>query len=391
MNSFKIIHKSGTARVGELTTPHGIIETPNFVSVGTKASVKALSPQDLEEIGAQIILANTYHLMLQPKPEVIEKFGGLHKFMGWKGPIMTDSGGFQVFSLGVGLASGEEKVQSVELKVQSGKKQTKLAKVSEEGVTFQSHLDGSKYFLGPEESIKIQHQLGADLIVAFDDHESANFSYEETETSLELTERWALRSLKELKRLKSNQLMYGVVHGGLHKDLRVRSAKFTGENFEAISIGGIYGTKKDLYQIVEWVLGNVSEGKVRHLLGIGEIVDLFNGVERGVDMFDCVAPMRRARHGSLYIYPQNNGLTILNIHASKYINDKNPIDPFCSCYTCQNFSMAYLRHLFIAKELLYYKLATFHNVYFIVNLMKKIRESIKSGSFEKLKKEYMGI
>lgn len=399
MKNFKILHKDGKARVGELKTAHGVIETPEFNPVGTQATVKAVLPRDLKEIGVQMILANTYHLMLRPGVNVIKKFGGLHKFMGWDRPIMTDSGGFQVFSLGVGLESGEPKVKSKKEKVKS-KKETnqRLARVTDEGVTFQSHLDGSRHFLGPEESIKIQHQLGADLIVAFDDHESITQSYKEMEKSLDLTESWAIHSLKIHNKLCDRTsycpLLYGVVHGGTSKELRIRSAKFTDKHFEAIAIGGIYGTKKQMYDMVEYVLEVVSDQKPRHLLGIGEVEDLFNAIERGVDLFDCVGPTRRARNGSLYICPQCGGNTknnfTLSISLSKFTKDKNPIDPHCNCYTCLNFSKAYLRHLYFAKEILFYTLATYHNIYFITHLMESIRNAIKERALRKLKDKYMG-
>ncbi len=395
MAKFKILHKDKKARVGELSTPHGVIETPNFVPVGTQASVKALSPKDLKEIGAQIILANTYHLMLRPGSDLIEKMGGLHGFMNWDKPMMTDSGGFQVFSLGVGLESGEAKVWRNgmgENELNKKEVKPKLAKITEGGVTFQSHLDGTKYFLGPKESMKIQYELGADLIVSFDDHESIHMTKEEIEKSLDLTEKWGLESLKALKSLKSNQLMYGVVHGALHKDLRIKSAKFTDKNFESIAIGGIYGERGQLYQMIEWVNSNVSEEKVKHLLGIGEVEDLLNGVERGVDMFDCVGPTRRARNGSIYIHPKNGGNSqnhfTFNISSAKFFADKNPLDPGCTCYTCQNFTRSYLRHLYMAKELLYHQLATIHNVSFILNLMREIREAIKENRFKKLKEAF---
>lgn len=392
MKNFRVLQKHGKARVGELTTPHGIIETPNFVPVGTKATVKAISPKDLKEIGAQVVLANTYHLMLRPGADLVEKMGGLHKFMSWDKPIMTDSGGFQVFSLGVGLESGESKVWRNGPKLQSENKKEvrpRLNKITEKGVTFQSHLDGSRYFLGPEESIKIQHQLGADLIVAFDDHESIKMSREEVIKSLELTEKWGIRSLEALKKSKSNQLMYGVVHGGLYKDLRIRSAKFTDKYFEAIAIGGIYGQRRDLHQIIEWVIATVSDRKVRHLLGIGEVEDLFNAVERGVDLFDCVAPTRRARNGSIYISPLSGGKPdnhfTLNLSSAKFKQDKKSLDPGCLCYTCQNFTRSYLRHLYLSEEILYHQLATIHNVFFILNLMKKIREAIKNNDLKRLR------
>ncbi len=385
MVKFRILHKDGKARVGKLETPHGIIETPSFNPVGTQATVKALSPRDLKEIGVQIVLANTYHLMLRPGVDLIAKFGGLHKFMGWDGPIMTDSGGFQVFSLGIALEHGASKVLKAidngQWTIDNEKQRPRLNKITEEGVTFQSHLDGSKHILTPENSIEIQHKLGADLIVAFDDHESSKHTKAEMQKSLDLTEKWGLKSLQELKKLKSKQLMYGVIHGGTHKDLRIKSARFTDDNFDAIAIGGIYGDKKTLCQIIDWSLEEVSEDKPRHLLGIGEVEDLFNGVERGIDFFDCVAPTRRARNGSLYISP----FSILSISQSRFISDKKPIDPRCSCYTCANFSRSYLRHLYMAKEILYHNLATYHNIYFITNLMKKMREAIKEGRLNKFK------
>ena len=315
--------------------------------------------------------------------------------MGWSGPTMTDSGGFQVFSLGVGLESGESKVWRNGARMEGGKKEVKprLNKVTEEGVTFQSHLDGTKYFLGPKESIKIQYQLGADLIVAFDDHESIHMNTSQLEQSLKLTEIWGLESLKAQKSLKSNQLMYGVVHGALNQDLRVKSAKYTDKNFEAIAIGGIYGERKEMYQMIEWVQEYLTEEKVKHLLGIGEVEDLFNGVEAGMDLFDCVAPTRRARNGSIYISPKNGGNSSnhfsLNIRSAKFIADKKPLDSGCLCYTCQNFTRAYLRHLHIASEILYNNLASLHNVYFILNLMKQIREAIKVNKFNLLKKTWL--
>ena len=393
MNSFKVIHKDGKARVGQLTTPHGVIETPNFNPVGTQATVKALSPRDLKEIGVQMVLANTYHLSLKPGADVIQKLGGLHKFMGWNKPIMTDSGGFQVFSLGVGLESGEGKVAKSDQEIIL-KQKVRLAKVEEKGVTFYSHLDGSKHFLGPEESIKLQYKLGADLIVAFDDHESLTYNLDQLKKSLELTEKWAKRSIIQLKKLKSKQLMYGVIHGGVNKELRIKSAKFTNQNFEAIAIGGIYGTKKQMYQMIDSIIPAISPEKPRHLLGIGEVEDLFNSAQRGIDLFDCVAPTRRARNGSLYISFQNGGNVksgfTINISQAKFIHDKNPLDPGCPCYTCQNFTRAYLRHLYVAKELLFHQLATYHNVYFIENLVYQIREAIKKKELNKLMTKWLG-
>lgn len=393
MKNFKILVKDGDARVGQLTTPHGVIETPNFNPVGTQGTVKGLAPKDLNEIGVQMILANTYHLMLRPGAELIKGFGGLHQFMSWDKPIMTDSGGFQVFSLGVALEHGNTKVvgkriKNQELRIKDEEGKPRLNKITEEGVTFQSHLDGSRHILTPEKSIEIQHKLGAELIVAFDDHESVKHSKAEMLKSLELTERWGLRSL-EAHKGNTSQLMYGVVHGGTHQDLRVRSAKFTDQYFDAIAIGGIYGDKKTLCQIIGWVTEAVSEDKPRHLLGIGEIEDLFNGIEGGMDLFDCVAPTRRARFGSLFIGPENGGNRknsfALNIRQSKFVTDKKAIDPGCGCYTCTNFSRAYLRHLYTAGEILYHELATYHNIYFITKFVEQIRKAIGVGKFRQLK------
>ncbi|MDP3758737.1 MAG: tRNA guanosine(34) transglycosylase Tgt, partial [Candidatus Daviesbacteria bacterium] len=280
---------------------------------------------------------------------------------------------------------GSSKILGKEERRMSDESKSRLNKITEEGVTFQSHIDGSSHILTPEKSIKIQHQLGADLIVAFDDHESSKHSKGEMLESIGLTERWGLRSLEEFRKNDDNtQILYGVVHGGTHQDLRVRSARFTDENFDAIAIGGIYGDKETLCKIVEWVVSEVSEDKPRHLLGIGEVEDLFNGVERGMDFFDCVAPMRRARFGSLYVSPNS----FINIRQSRFTTDKNPVDSACSCYTCRSFSRAYLRHLYMADEILYHQLATYHNVYFIINLMKNMREAISRGEFGELKRKY---
>lgn len=347
MNSFKILHQNGKTRLGKLTTPHGVIDTPNFIPVGTKGAVKALGPRELKEIGVQAVLANTYHLMLRPGDKLIKKMGGLHKFMNWNGPIMTDSGGFQVFSLGVALEQ---------------KSKPRLNRITEEGVEFQSHLDGSKYILTPEKSLQIQTNLGSDLTVAFDDLESPKHSYEQTLSSIELSEKWELRSKKAF---------YGVTHGGVFQDLRVRSAKFVDKNFQGIALGGAHKDRKSMHEVINWTLDNVDPQKPRHLLGIGEPKDLLECVKLGIDLFDCSAPTRRARNGSLYVEKGT-----INIGLSKFKEDKTPIDLECICYTCQNFSRSYLRHLFLAGEILYHQLASFHNLFFVNNLMTKIRKEI---------------
>lgn len=407
---------SSKARAGKLITPHGEVLTPSFNPVGTQATVKTLSSQDLHDIGAQIILGNTYHLALRPTTDVVEKMGGLAKFQGWNGPTMTDSGGFQVFSLGV----AQKKVtvrdpmgrkmskfsKSVFVDVQNTANQLpaitktreekqlnklKRAKIEEDGVWFYSHIDGSKRWFDSEVSIKEQEKLGADLIVAFDDHESPLWDYDTTRVSLERTNRWALSSIAA--KTRDDQLMYGIVHGGHFEDLRRESARFTDKYFKAISIGGSYTSKDILYKTLEWCVPYFQEDKPRHLLGIGEVQDLFEGVARGIDFFDCVAPTRRGRHGNLYISPHNGGRKennfTLQITNAKFALDADPIDPGCECMTCQNYTRAYLRHLFIADELLAQRLGSYHNVYFIVNLVKRIRESILDETFQKLFNEWL--
>ncbi|MBI4097366.1 MAG: tRNA guanosine(34) transglycosylase Tgt [Candidatus Levybacteria bacterium] len=409
--------KDSKARAGALKTPHGDILTPNFNPVGTQATVKTLSSQDLKEIGAQIVLSNTYHLNLRPGADTIEKMGGLGKFMGWDGPTMTDSGGFQVFSLGVAQ-------KKIALKDRSGRKMGKFVKsvflspedtqlllpsitktraekivkklkeatVKEDGVWFYSHIDGSKHWFDSDISIKLQEQLGADLIVAFDDHESPLWDYEQTKLSVERTHRWGLASLAAQKR--SDQLIYGVVHGGHFEDLRKQSAKFVDKYFPAVSIGGSYTSKSVLYQTLDWCVPYFQEGKLRHLLGIGEVQDLFEGIARGMDFFDCVAPTRRGRHGNVYISPGNGGHPsnnfTLQISNAKFALDTDPIDPGCECYTCLHFTRAYLHHLFKADELLAQRLGSYHNVYFIVNLVNKIRLAIFDGRFSDMKEEWLG-
>lgn len=408
--------KDTRARAGKLVTPHGTLLTPSFNPVGTQASVKTLSSQDLYEIGAQIILGNTYHLSLRPGADTVEAMGGLASFQGWNGPTMTDSGGYQVFSLGVAQ-------KKVVLKDNNGRKLSKFsksvflspadtqfllpavtktreekqlnklreAKIQEDGVWFYSHVDGSKHWFDAPTSIRLQEQLGADLIVAFDDHESPLWDYETTKISVERTNRWGLESLQAQKR--KDQLMYGVVHGGIYKELRVESAKFTEKHFPAVSIGGSYTSKEVLYNVLDWSVPHFSEDKPRHLLGIGEVQDLFEGVSRGIDFFDCVAPTRRGRHGNMYISPENGGRTTNNftmqISNAKYKTDSEPLDPGCECFTCLNYTRAYIRHLFNADEILGQRLGSYHNVYFIVNLVKKIRESILNDQFSQLKTHWI--
>lgn len=391
--SFKINHrdKKSKARAGVIKTLHGDVETPSFVPVGTQASVKAVSPRDLKEMGAQIVLANTYHLHLRPGENLIKKMGGLAKFMSWNGPTMTDSGGFQVFSLGVGKEGGGVKFLKDEPKTRDPEEaRPRLNKISEEGVTFQSHIDGSTHVLSPETSIKIQEKIGADLIVAFDDLESPKYSHMETKKSLEMTNRWEIRSLKSHKR--KDQLLYGVTHGGKFKDLRELSAKFVDENFDAIGMGGAHLSKQNLYEVVNWTTDIVADNKPRHLLGIGEVDDIFEIIERGVDTFDCVIPTRLGRTGFFFISPPfGNSKNRFRTDIDKPIfrQDLKPLDENCSCFACQNFSRAYISHLFRSRELLSYQLLSIHNVHFLINLTKQIRTSIINGDFQRLKKSWL--
>lgn len=403
--NFKIIKKDKNtkARTGVIKTPHGNIETPQFIPVGTQGTVKAVSTRDLKEMGVQIVLANTYHLHLRPREDLIKKLGGLAKFMSWDGPTMTDSGGFQVFSLGVGKEGGGVKFLKEEIsnfKYQTSnieEARPRLNKITEEGVMFQSHIDGSKQFLSPESSIEIQEKLGADLIVAFDDLELPKYNYEQTKKSLELTNRWEIRSrnaylASQGEALRSRQLLYGVTHGGQFEDLRKLSAKFVDENFDAIGMGGAHLSKKNLYDVVDWTTDIVSDEKPRHLLGIGEVDDIFEIIERGIDTFDCVIPTRIGRTGFFFISPPSGSLKNrfrTDIDKPNFRSDPKPLDENCNCYACQNFSRAYIHHLFRSKELLSYHLLSLHNVHFLINLTKQIRQSILDDNFQKMKKKWL--
>ncbi|KKR83668.1 MAG: hypothetical protein UU29_C0003G0070 [Candidatus Daviesbacteria bacterium GW2011_GWA2_40_9] len=403
MSNFKIIATDKKARAGVLKTAHGEVQTPVFMPVGTQGTVKALSPDDLEILGAQIILGNTYHLYLRPGNKLIKKLGGLHQFMGWEGPILTDSGGFQAFSLGAMIEHGVKKIQS-------GRDD------------FVSHLDGSKHLLTPEKSMEIQLDLGSDICLVLDELLSPLHSVEYVRQSLERTHRWELRSKEYFqkhvgKSLNPRSQLFGILQGVFDEEIRKHEARWVvQQDFSGISIGGSFAlpsealakegdlvdsgvlgvdwaAAKAIDKTMEWVIPLLPGELPRHALGIGEVRDLFACIERGLDMFDCVAPMRRARNGSLYISPANRGKEsnkfTLNISRSEFKEDKKAIDPGCSCYTCQNFSRAYLRHLYLAKELLYYRLATIHNVFFIVNLVKSIREAIIDKQFTSLKKKWI--
>ncbi len=378
---------NGRGRVGTIDTMHGSIQTPAFIVVGTKATVKALTPEQVSNLGAQAVLANTYHLYLQPGDARLAKAGGLHNFMNWHGPTFTDSGGFQAFSLGAAFNNNASKIADRNTEVGRGDEEQveKFAKVTEEGVEFKSIIDGSTHFFTPEKSMEIQHNIGADIIFAFDECTSPHASYEYQKEAMDRTHRWAQRSLEyHQKNNGASQALFGIVQGGRYEDLRKESAKTIGAmDFDGFGIGGSFD-KEDIYTAVGWVNDVLPKGKPRHLLGIGEPTDLFGGIENGIDTFDCVTPTRIARNGSLYT--RNGKINILN---AKYTEDFTKVDSECSCYTCTHYTSAYLSHLFRAKEMLAATLASIHNLYFIVNLVKEIRQSMLEGTFFEFKTKFL--
>ena len=378
--------ESAPGRTGVLSTPHGDIRTPAFIPVGTKATVKAVLPEAMRELGAQALLANAYHLYLQPGADIVEEAGGLGRFMNWPGPTFTDSGGFQVLSLGAGfkktLAMDATGVTSDDV-IAPGK--DRLAVVDDEGVTFRSHLDGSTHRFTPEVSMQIQHQLGADVIFAFDELTTLMNSREYQEKSVARTQAWAERCIAEHRRLGSTQLLFGVVQGAQHEDLRRQAARgVTDLGFDGYGIGGAI-EKENLDQIIGWVVEELPEDRPRHLLGIGEPDDLFMAVERGCDTFDCVQPSRVARGSRVYTARGRNNLLVA---ASR--RRFEPIEDGCDCYTCQHYTVAYLHHLFKAKEYLGATLATIHNERFVVRLVDDMRDAIDAGDFAAMKTEFLG-
>lgn len=349
------------ARAGKISTAHGEVETPCFMPVGTKGAIKTLSPRDLKEIGAQMILSNTYHLYLRPGPDLIEKAGGLHKFMAWEGPILTDSGGYQVFSL------------------------SRLRKLSDEGVEFQSIIDGSWHFFTPEKVMEIQEKLGADIIMVLDECPPYEASKEAVREATERSWKWAKRC-KEAKK-ENNQALFGIVQGGFHKDLRRMSVEETVKiDFPGYALGGIsVGEPSDLgREIVFFTTELLPDDKPRYLMGVGDPQGIIEGVEAGVDLFDSALPTRIARGGTVFTRQGK-----LNLRNQAYKEDFSPIEPDCSCYTCENFSRAYLRHLYLSDEILAHRLLTLHNLHFLFTLTREIRESIIEGKFEVYKKEFL--
>jgi len=423
---FTIKSKQGKARTGVITTKHGNIQTPAFMPVATKATAKALTQEQMEQLGSQILMCNTYHLFLKPGEELIDKFEGLHKFMNWNKPIITDSGGFQVFSLGYGLVHkankiksrlNEDEIKSLE-KLESGSengngikeenKEKMLAKIKGDTVTFRSVYDNSVQELTPEKSIEIQHKLGSDLIIAFDECTSPLHDYEYVKTSLARTHRWAEMCLTYHKAnvQKSkwdssenetpHQFLLGVIQGGNFADLRKESAKFFSKReFDAYALGGFFGeSKEDMYKLVGEVDEILPENKFRHLLGIGTAEDILLAVEQGIDTFDCNSATRVARAGYIYITNKSGG-TVENkfryrLLGKEFEDDAKPLDENCDCWVCKTYTRAFIRHLLKANEYTGYTLTSYHNIYFFIKLMENIRKSIDEGKFGELKKEWLG-
>lgn len=367
---YKLIKNCGTARLGEFETVHGTVKTPGFMNVATCAAIKGgLSAQDLEEINCQVMLCNTYHLHVRPGDDLIYRMGGLHKFTNWNGPILTDSGGFQVFSL------------------------AKLRKIKEEGVSFQSHIDGRHIFMGPEESMQIQSHLGSTIAMAFDECVENPATYEYAKKSCERTTRWLERCKKEMNRLNSldetinkNQLLFGINQGCTFDDLRIKHMKdIASLDLDGYAIGGLaVGEPTEvMYHIIEQVEPFMPKNKIRYLMGVGTPGNIINGVKRGVDLFDCVMPSRNARHGHLNTW---NG--IINLNNNKYAEDPSPIDSHCDCPVCKNYSRAYIRHVLKAKEVLGLRLCVMHNLYFYNELMRRIRLSLENDTFDDFYNEY---
>ncbi|WP_314117972.1 tRNA guanosine(34) transglycosylase Tgt [Peptostreptococcus stomatis] len=353
--------KQTGARLGRLHTPHGVIETPIFMPVGTQATVKAMTPEELKDIGSQIILSNTYHLYMRPGHDLIERAGGLHKFMNWDKPILTDSGGFQVFSLGP------------------------LRKIKEEGVEFRSHLDGSKHFLSPEKATEIQNALGSDIIMAFDECAPYPADRQYVKNSLERTTRW-LERCKAAHKYPERQALFGIVQGGMYKDLREQSAReITAIDLPGYAIGGLsVGEPKEMmYEVLDYTVPLLPEDKPRYLMGVGSPDDLLEGVLRGIDMFDCVLPTRIARNGTAMT---SQGKVV--VRNASYAEDFTSLDPECDCYTCRNYTKAYLRHLIKCNEILGARLLTIHNLHFLLKLMENVREAIREDRLLDYKKDF---
>ena len=351
--TFQVLHKHGNARRGQFRTLHGTFETPVFMPVGTKGTVKAMLPEELKELGAQIILGNTYHLHLRPGEDLIQKLGGLHRFMNWERPILTDSGGFQVFSL------------------------SKLRKISEEGVQFRSSVDGALVFLSPEKSMEIQMALGSDIIMAFDECPPYPCSKETMQESMDLTHRWLARCVKRMDRRESS--LFGIVQGGLYEDLRMKSLEAVCQwDLPGYALGGFSVGEpiEEMHRLLPRIAPQMPADRPRYLMGVGTPLDLLKGIDAGIDMFDCVMPTRMARTGSLF-----TSAGVVKIKQTQYREDPEPLDPECPCYTCQHYSRAYLRHLFLSGEILASRLNTIHNLAFYLQLMAGARQALETGTW----------
>jgi queuine tRNA-ribosyltransferase len=367
--SFRVLNTNGRARRGQLQTPHGMIETPIFMPVGTQASVKSLGPDDLLTANTQILLGNTYHLMLRPGEKLVRDMGGLHQFMSWNGPILTDSGGFQVFSLAQNAPRGSHK--------NSGNIKS-LVQIDDDGVIFRSYIDGSVHRMTPENSMQIQMNLGADIIMAFDQCPPGQSSREDVRKAMQKTTRWLNRCIKTMNKTESK--LFGIIQGGIYEDLRKEHAQeICSTDLFGYAIGGLsVGEKKEImWPACSATTEQMPINKPRYLMGVGTPDDLLDGIANGVDMFDCVMPTRNARNGSLFTSKGR-----ISIKRSAYRSDPNPLDANCACYTCKSFSRSYLRHLFISNELLFYRLASIHNIYFYLNLMAEARIAIEENRFE---------
>ena len=431
--SFEVLKqdKETRARLGLIRTRHGDIETPYFVPVATSASVRALGSDDLANLGVQCALANTYHLHLKPGDELIKRLGGLHRFMSFPGPLFSDSGGFQAFSLGFGREHNISKIGNIfpqeiaashdddemaclwmnrkgwgnirevgrgEGAREKGNKKNNearkenLTRINDDGISFKSMADGAWHFLDAETSMRIQSNLDSDIIMAFDECTSPLSDYDYTKKAMLRTHDWAMQSVRYHDK---SQALYGIIQGGWFEDLREESTRFISSSpFDGIAIGGSLGNcKQDMHQVLDWVVPRLDD-RPRHLLGIGEIDDIFHCVERGIDTFDCVSPTRIARRGSLFISPLSGGSQgnkfRINIKSAKFKDDERPIDPTCLCPTCRSYSRAYLRHLYVSGELSYFRLASLHNLHFMLRLMEEIRESIRTGTLMELKDRWLG-
>lgn len=395
--SFTITKQDSTsrARLGKLMTPHGTIETPAFIFCATKGALKSVRPCEAKKVNTQIILSNTYHLMLNPGADLVDKMGGIHRFMGWDGPMLTDSGGFQIFSLGHGSVAAE-----IKGKRNSSRPKT-LMKITEEGATFKSYLNGSRYHLTPEKSIEVQVKLGADLIVVLDECTPFHVSKTYTAKSMERSHRWEIRSLEEFKRRSTDsQALYGIIQGGIYEDLRQQSIDFVNSQpFFGHAIGGSLGAlKEQMYEVVHFTASRLEANRPIHLLGIGGIRDIFEGVRAGIDTFDCVHPTRLARHGGALVPAfvlekegEDPTSEHLNIRKARFKEDPAPIDSTCPCYTCQTVSRSYLHYLIKAKETVLLEYLTLHNMAFMNRLLTTIREAIMQNMLNKAQKDWAGI